>query len=76
MLRSRVKERHNLERLLRSREANPATTKRRWMTRELRAVAAALLTLVGKQGRAFEIAEKIPGALLLEEEKVFLMRAL
>lgn len=41
-----------------------------------RAVAAGLLSLVGKADRAFVMAEKIPGALLLEEEKVFLMRAL
>jgi hypothetical protein len=31
---------------------------------------------VGKADRAFVMAEKIPGALLLDEEKVFLMRAL
>ncbi|WP_395732568.1 hypothetical protein [Prosthecobacter sp.] len=41
-----------------------------------RAVAAGLLSLVGRADRAFVMAEKIPGALLLEEEKVFLMRAL
>lgn len=41
-----------------------------------RAVAAGLLSLAGKADRAFVLAEKIPGALLLEEEKVFLMRAL
>jgi hypothetical protein len=41
-----------------------------------RAVAAGLLSLVGKADRAFVIAEKIPGALLLEEELTFLKRAL
>lgn len=41
-----------------------------------RAVAAGLLSLAGKAERAFQMAEKIPGALLLEEERVFLMRAL
>ncbi|WP_300933126.1 hypothetical protein [Prosthecobacter sp.] len=41
-----------------------------------RAVAAGLLSLVGNPGRAFQMAEKIPGALLLDEEKVFLKRAL
>ncbi len=41
-----------------------------------RAVAAGLLSLAGKADRAFVLAEKIPGALLLEEEKVFWMRAL
>lgn len=41
-----------------------------------RAVAAGLLSLAGKPDRAFQMAEKIPGALLLDEEKVFLMRAL
>ncbi|MFC5456730.1 hypothetical protein [Prosthecobacter fluviatilis] len=41
-----------------------------------RAVAAGLLTLVGKADRAFQLAEKIQGALLLDEEKAFLMRAL
>jgi hypothetical protein len=41
-----------------------------------RAVAAGLLSLVGKADRAFVMAEKIPGALLLEEELTFLKRAL
>ncbi len=41
-----------------------------------RAVAAGLLSLVGKADRAFVMAEKISGALLLEEEKVFWKRAL
>jgi hypothetical protein len=41
-----------------------------------RAVAAGLLSLVGKPDRAFQMAEKISGTLLLEEEKVFLNRAL
>lgn len=41
-----------------------------------RAVAAGLLSLAGKTDRAFVIAEKVPGALLLEEEQVFLKRAL
>jgi len=41
-----------------------------------RAVAAGLLSLAGKADRAFVLAEKIPGALLLDEEKAFLMRAL
>ncbi len=41
-----------------------------------RAVAAGLLSMVGKTDRAFVMAEKIPGALLLDEEKVFLKRAL
>ena len=41
-----------------------------------RAVAAGLLSLVGKAERAFVMAEKIPGALLLEEELTFLKRAL
>jgi len=41
-----------------------------------RAVAAGLLSLVGRADRAFVMAEKIPGALLLDEEKVFLLRAL
>lgn len=41
-----------------------------------RAVAAGLLSLAGKADRAFVLAEKIPGALLLEEETVFLKRAL
>ncbi len=41
-----------------------------------RAVLAGLLTLAGKPDRAFQMAEKISGALLLEEEKAFLNRAL
>ena len=41
-----------------------------------RAVAAGLLSLVGKPDRAFQLAEKIPGALLLDEELTFLKRAL
>lgn len=41
-----------------------------------RAVAAGLLSLVGKPDRAFQIAEKISSTLLLEEERVFLKRAL
>ncbi len=41
-----------------------------------RAVAAGLLSLVGKADRAFVMAEKIPGALLLDEELTFLKRAL
>ena len=41
-----------------------------------RAVAAGLLSLVGKPDRAFQMAEKISGTLLLDEEKVFLNRAL
>jgi tetratricopeptide (TPR) repeat protein len=41
-----------------------------------RAVAAGLLSLTGRQDRAYQIAEKVPGALLLEEERVFLRKAL
>lgn len=41
-----------------------------------RAVAAGLLSLVGKADRAFQIAEKVPGGLLLDEEFVFLKKAL
>jgi hypothetical protein len=41
-----------------------------------RAVAAGLLSLGGKPDRAFQLAEKIPGALLLDEEMAFLKRAL
>ena len=41
-----------------------------------RAVAAGLLSLVGKADRAFQMAEKIPDALLLDEERTFLKRAL
>lgn len=41
-----------------------------------RAVAAGLLSLGGKPDRGFQMAEKISGALLLDEEKVFLGKAL
>jgi hypothetical protein len=41
-----------------------------------RAVAAGLLSLVGQTDRAYQMAEKIPGALLLEEERAFLKQAL
>lgn len=40
-----------------------------------RAVAAGLLALAGKPDRAWEIAEKVPDALLLQEERVFLNHA-
>lgn len=40
-----------------------------------RAVAAGLLSLAGRPDRAFQIAEKIPAALLLREEQAFLQRA-
>lgn len=40
-----------------------------------RAVAAGLLALTGKPDRAWEIAEKVPDALLLQEELTFLERA-
>lgn len=40
-----------------------------------RAVVAGLLSLTGKAAAAFEMAEKIPDALLLNEERVFLNRA-
>ena len=41
-----------------------------------RAVAAGLLSLTGKADRAFQIAEKVPSTLLLDEELVFLKKAL
>ncbi len=41
-----------------------------------RAVAAGLLSLSGKPGRAYQMAEKIHGTLLLDEELMFLKRAL
>jgi len=41
-----------------------------------RAVIAGLLSLVGKSDRAYQMAEKIPTALLLDEELSFLKRAL
>lgn len=41
-----------------------------------RAVAAGLLSLAGKPDHAFQLAEKIPGSLLLDEELAFLKRAL
>lgn len=41
-----------------------------------RAVAAGLLSLGGKPDRAYQIAEKIHGTLLLDEEMMFLKRAL
>lgn len=41
-----------------------------------RAVAAGLLTLAGRTDRAYQIAERVPSALLLEEELVFLKKAL
>jgi hypothetical protein len=41
-----------------------------------RAVAAGLLSLGGKPDRAFQMAEKIHGTLLLDEEMAFLKRAL
>ncbi len=41
-----------------------------------RAVAAGLLSLVGKPDRAFQMAEKIHSTLLLDEEMTFLKRAL
>lgn len=40
-----------------------------------RAVAAGLLSLAGKQDRAYQIAEKVPDTLLLNEERAFLQRA-
>lgn len=40
-----------------------------------RAVAAGLLSLAGRPELAFQIAEKIPAALLLHEERAFLQRA-
>lgn len=41
-----------------------------------RAVVAGLLSIVGKADRAFQIAEKVPGGLLLDEELAFLKKAL
>ncbi|WP_395744498.1 hypothetical protein [Prosthecobacter sp.] len=41
-----------------------------------RAVVAGLLTLAGKPDRGFQMAEKISGTVLLDEEMVFLKRAL
>lgn len=41
-----------------------------------RAVVAGLLSMAGKVDRAYQIAEKIPGGLLLDEEMVFLKKAL
>jgi len=41
-----------------------------------RAVAAGLLSLAGRPDRAFQIAEQVPSALLLDEEIVFLKKAL
>jgi tetratricopeptide (TPR) repeat protein len=41
-----------------------------------RAVAAGLLSMTGETQRAFQIAEKVPAALLLEEEHAFLKKAL
>ncbi len=41
-----------------------------------RAVAAGLLSLSGKPDRAYQMAEKIHGTLLLDEELTFLKRAL
>lgn len=40
-----------------------------------RAVAAGLLQIAGRDGLAFQIAEKIPETLLLDEEKTFLRKA-
>lgn len=40
-----------------------------------RAVAAGLLSLAGNPARAYEIAEKVPAAMLLNEENAFLNRA-
>ncbi len=40
-----------------------------------RAVAAGLLQMAGREGEAFQIAEKVPEALLLDEELVFLNKA-
>lgn len=40
-----------------------------------RAVAAGLLSLTGKAAQAFQIAERIPDAALLDEERAFLNRA-
>jgi len=40
-----------------------------------RAVAAGLLSLAGRPARAYQIAENIPAALLLNEEQAFLQRA-
>lgn len=40
-----------------------------------RAVAAGLLALAGRPDRAWEIAEKVPDTLLLNEERAFLQRA-
>lgn len=40
-----------------------------------RAVVAGLLSLAGKPDRAFQIAEKVPASLLLQEELAFLNRA-
>jgi hypothetical protein len=42
----------------------------------LRAVAAGLLSLAGENARAYQLAEKIPSALLLDEERAFLQKAL
>ncbi|MCB1276966.1 hypothetical protein [Prosthecobacter sp.] len=41
-----------------------------------RAVAAGLLSMAGQTDRAYQIAEQIPGALLLDEERTFLKQAL
>ncbi len=40
-----------------------------------RAVAAGLLSLTGKTAQAYQIAERIPDAVLLDEERAFLNRA-
>ena len=40
-----------------------------------RAVAAGLLQMAGRAGEAFQIAEKVPEALLLDEELAFLKKA-
>jgi tetratricopeptide (TPR) repeat protein len=41
-----------------------------------RAVVAGLLSLTGKAERAYQIAEKIPAVVLLDEERAFLQKAL
>jgi hypothetical protein len=41
-----------------------------------RAVVAGLLSLIGKAERAYQIAEKIPAVVLLDEERAFLQKAL
>jgi hypothetical protein len=41
-----------------------------------RAVVAGLLSLTGKADRAYQIAEKIPAMVLLDEERAFLQKAL